>query len=82
MKHEGTIRKLRLPFGEIRMEPRIDLDSRHVTGRLAKGVCQNTATGSDLQHMVARRDLGQRNDFANDVGVDKKILAESFDRGW
>jgi hypothetical protein len=32
--------------------------------------------------MVARRDLGQRNDFANDVGVDKEILAESFDRGW
>ena len=62
------------------MEPRIDFDRRHVATRTTQRFGEDAATRSDFQNGMSRGEFSQRDDFADNVVVDEKILSNAFDR--
>src|SRR4051812_43254991 len=62
------------------MEPWIYFNRCDSTGRMAQGLCQDASAWTDLQHVVAGAQFRQRNNLAHNVGIDQKVLAESFVR--
>jgi hypothetical protein len=62
------------------MEPWVHFDRRHTTGCVAQRLCQDAAAWTDFQHVVTGSQFRQRDDFAHDVGIDQKVLAEPFVR--
>ena len=60
------------------MEPWIHFDRRHVAGGATERLRQDASTWTEFQHMVVGTQFRQRDDFAHDIGVNQKILAEPF----
>ena len=63
------------------MESWINLDRRDATSSATEGFRENTSARANFEYVIVRTQLGQYDDLVNYVGIDEKILAESFDRG-
>ena len=66
---------------EARGQAPVDLDGVHVRDPLGEIAREDAEPGPDLEHDVARRELRQALDHAEDVVVDEEVLAERFARG-
>src|SRR6266511_487047 len=63
-------------LGQVGLERGIELDRVHVRDALGQVGGEDPETGADLEHHVARLELGQPADHAEDVLVDEEVLTE------